>query len=559
MENSVISVFDGQVAVTFVAFIVFLIGSCYAAESTKIKRGIYFLVIGLFVEILSFMTSLRASEIFSTGENVNVYILAELILLLFSMGFMAISGSLLLAKNLPVTPIVLSVMGLGAIAIVYSIYIVPDGSAVDNMRLIFPLTGFLYVAVSLWSQVKIRKTSGYWLAAITVSCACIYWLLRIINIEWQLENLWFLPAMFYAFLGTALLLIRGDTLKSELGREREEIEKCNKKIEEIIRLSPFPIILSKLADDKIMLANNNAIKLFGIIPEELNRYHLKDFFADTENRQLLNERLEQEKEVQEFEILVKTPNSDTPFWLLASVNIIDYNYNVVLYSAFQDITSRKNREVLLKNQAIRDPLTALFNRRYFEDEAYKQILSLQKSNAGYSLLMIDADNFKKINDNYGHKIGDKVLIELASTTERALRDHDIVARYGGEEFIAFLPNTGSEAAYKVADRLRETISNIVVYTEDNKKVTFTVSIGISSDEISDNIDMLIRTADEAMYKAKQNGRNQVRIFTREDLNNLQNEPHKEESVNRHPIFDKENETEISLLDNITMRLPGVDE
>ena len=102
-----------------------------------------------------------------------------------------------------------------------------------------------------------------------------------------------------------------------------------------------------MSDDKIILANNNAVKLFGINPQELERYRLKDFFADSDNRQLLNERLEQEREVQDFEILVKTPISNTPFWLLASANVIDYNYDVVLYSAYQDITSRKNRETLL--------------------------------------------------------------------------------------------------------------------------------------------------------------------------------------------------------------------
>lgn len=105
-----------------------------------------------------------------------------------------------------------------------------------------------------------------------------------------------------------------------------------------------------MSDDKIILANNNAIKLFGINPRELERYRLKDFFADSDNRQLLNERLEQEREVQDFEILVKTPISNTPFWLLASANVIDYNYDVVLYSAYQDITSRKTVKPCLKTR-----------------------------------------------------------------------------------------------------------------------------------------------------------------------------------------------------------------
>ena len=559
MESSAILASDGQVIVTFTTFIMFLIGCCYAAESPKMSKGLYYLAIGLFVEILSFVASLKASEVFAAGEQADFYIFLELSLLLVSMGFLALSGSCLLAGNLPILPVILTVMIIGMIAVFYSIYIEPDGSVVDNMRYIFPLTGFFYVSMSLWSQVRIKKSSGYWAAASIVSLACAYWVVKLLGIAFVANAPWFFPALFYAFLGCSLLLIRGDNLKSDLGKEKEEIEKCNRKIEEIIHLSPFPIILSRLSDDKVILANNNAVKLFGIDPNELERYHLRDFFADVENRKMLNERLEKEKKVQEFEILVKTPNSDTPFWLLASANIIDYNYNVVLYSAFQDITSRKNREVLLKSQATRDPLTALFHRRYFEAASCKQILNLQRNNLPYSMLMIDADHFKSVNDTFGHKIGDKVLIELASTAERALRDNDIVARYGGEEFVAFLPNTDSESAYKVADRLRETISEITVHTDDDKIVKFTVSIGISSNVISDNVDMLIKTADEAMYRAKQEGRNRVKIFTNDDLNTLTDEPHKEEGTNHHPIFDKEKNDEISLLDNITMRLPGVDD
>ena len=250
-------------------------------------------------------------------------------------------------------------------------------------------------------------------------------------------------------------------------------------------------------------------------------------------------------------MLIKTSTTETPFWLLTSANIIDYNYDVALYSAFQDITSRKNREELLQNQATRDPLTSLYNRRYFEEEVKKQIIKAKTANLPYSVLMLDADHFKKVNDTYGHKVGDKVLIELAARAEKALRDKDIVARYGGEEFIIFLPEINVTQAEKVADRLRQSISTIVVYSDDNQEVRFTVSVGVSSSDISDNVDTLVKTADEALYRAKQNGRNRVEVFSQNDLKIF--EEHgmqltKDEKKNQHPIFDKENSAEISLLD-----------
>ena len=146
-----------------------------------------------------------------------------------------------------------------------------------------------------------------------------------------------------------------------------------------------------------------------------------------------------------------------------------------------------------------------------------------------------------------------MLIELASTAERALRDNDIVARYGGEEFVVFLPGIKAEDGSAVADRLRQSISMQTVYADDNTPVKFTVSVGVSSSEISDNVDMLIKTADEALYKAKQNGRNRVEVFCTGDLEAfiaLGQIERKDESQNHHPIFDKESNQEISLLDGI---------
>ena len=128
-----------------------------------------------------------------------------------------------------------------------------------------------------------------------------------------------------------------------------------------------------------------------------------------------------------------------------------------------------------------------------------------------------------------------------------------MARYGGEEFVIFLADVDIEAARVVAERLRETIAGLHVPSDDGRIVTFTISIGISSSKVSDNIDTLIKTADEALYKAKQNGRNRVELFMPEDLqgfNPNNSALHKDESANRHPIFEKEGAEEISLLDGV---------
>ena len=145
------------------------------------------------------------------------------------------------------------------------------------------------------------------------------------------------------------------------------------------------------------------------------------------------------------------------------------------------------------------------------------------------------------------------MIELAGACERALRDQDIVARYGGEEFVIFLADVDYNDAKIVAERLRKTIADLTILSDDGREVKFTISIGISSSQVSDNIDTLIKTADEALYKAKQNGRNRVEIFDPADLKNFNpDDPsmHKDESATRHPAFNKEENVEISLLDGI---------
>ena len=542
------------VSFTVMSLIVLFAASVYAAKGTKLGKGIWLLYWGLVIEFITIYIGKHSSDVFNQGGAVEGWIFVELLLNLISMLLLAMAASQILVNSISDMAFIVGFGAVGLVAIIFFLFISPDGNMVSNMRQIFPLTGFAYISVSFLSQLRNKHNGGFIFAGMVSLSVAFIMALKLFGLTYLVSEAWYISAIVYILLSGALVMMKGDFFAKKLDESQLEIEKYNKRIEEIIKSSPFPIIISRLSDDRIILANNNAVKLFGIRQEEIERYRLKDFFADSENRRLLNERLEQEREVQDFEVLVKTPTGDTPFWLLTSANVIDYNYDIALYAAFQDITSRKNREVLLKNQATRDPLTSLFNRRYFEDEVYKRILEAKNSNEPYSVLMIDADHFKRVNDTYGHKTGDKVLIELASTCERALRDVDIVARYGGEEFVIFLAGVNAKKGKTVADRLRETISEIVVHSDEGDEVRFTVSIGISSSDISDNIDTLIKTADEALYRAKENGRNRVEIFSKDDMmafnDNATQERMKNEQNNRHPIFDKEENEEISLLDGV---------
>ena len=553
------AIFDNgmYMLINIISLILLFFACAFSERSGLLKHGIWFVFAALVTDFLASWIEAEATIMYSQKHQYYIQMLyCCLTLFVVEMLLLGIAASLILFKRLPNTILVLATAVVAALSLLYFIFVSRNSEVVYQMRYIFPLAGFAYLAVSFSAQIGRKYASGSILATVVSGLTAVFLLFRFLGINWTMDDnyIWFVPSLVTCLFALSILMIRINVLHSKLDNAKNEINKNNRRLQDIVKSSPFPIVISRLSDDKIILANNNAIKLFGILPQEVERHRLRDFFVDADNRRLLTEKLEHEHEVQDFDVLVKTPTGDSPFWLLVSANVIEYNNVVAMYSAFQDITGRKNREMLLKNQAIRDPLTSLYNRRYFEEEVFNRILVAKTAKESYSVLMIDADHFKRVNDTYGHKTGDKVLIELAATAEKALRDNDIVARYGGEEFVIFLDKANAEKAATVAERLRQSISSIVVYSDEGEEVRFTVSIGVSSSEVSDNVETLIKTADEALYRAKQTGRNRVEVFRSEDLqrfNNQQNSERKEENPTHHPVFDGEDNREISLLDGIS--------
>ncbi|WP_158638069.1 sensor domain-containing diguanylate cyclase [Shewanella donghaensis] len=168
----------------------------------------------------------------------------------------------------------------------------------------------------------------------------------------------------------------------------------------------------------------------------------------------------------------------------------------------------ENEKTIAEKMAQMDPLTRLNNRRAFYQLVEPQF-SEQRIQKSASLLMIDIDKFKDINDTYGHNFGDKVLVKVAALIRDTLRKHDVLARWGGEEFIIFLPNTLEEEANTLATRLCESIAKLNFHQMQHK-VTVTASIGIvTSCSAINQLPLLIEQADKHLYQAKRAGRNQI--------------------------------------------------
>jgi len=175
-----------------------------------------------------------------------------------------------------------------------------------------------------------------------------------------------------------------------------------------------------------------------------------------------------------------------------------------------DVTELYQLKEEFKKQANTDALTGLYNRRYFFKHAAKEFSRAKRNKLDMSAISIDIDYFKKINDKYGHPVGDKVLIEMSNNIFPNLRQEDILARVGGEEFAIILPDTTLEKAKAVAQRICHTKNTFVVDTENNETIEIQVSVGLVSMKASDqNFDDLFARADHALYKAKELGRNRV--------------------------------------------------
>jgi diguanylate cyclase len=168
----------------------------------------------------------------------------------------------------------------------------------------------------------------------------------------------------------------------------------------------------------------------------------------------------------------------------------------------------------LESIATIDSLTGVLNRRGLEDASIKMQDICKRINLSMAVLLIDIDYFKKVNDTYGHLVGDDVLRHIAKTIGGVLRSSDVLGRYGGEEFCAFLPNTTESDALGLAERIRAAIETAAIKLGDNVNLKTTVSIGVA-DSVRAGYDFkgLLATADSAMYGAKNGGRNRVMSYT----------------------------------------------
>ena len=174
-----------------------------------------------------------------------------------------------------------------------------------------------------------------------------------------------------------------------------------------------------------------------------------------------------------------------------------------------------NLRETLKRQSIRDPLTNLFNRRFLDEYLERELLRAARSHSPVSVIMLDVDHFKSFNDEYGHAIGDSVLINLARLLQSIVRGGDVACRYGGEEFVVILPDSAVEGAAKRAEEIRMAASHMET-AASNSPISVSIGVAECPTHAVTPID-LMQAADNALYLAKLQGRNRVVVQTADQL------------------------------------------
>jgi diguanylate cyclase (GGDEF)-like protein len=201
------------------------------------------------------------------------------------------------------------------------------------------------------------------------------------------------------------------------------------------------------------------------------------------------------------------PNVFTTNNLHAAAFVLLFASTIVIPVAFL-LMHRERAAAELYRLATVDPLTGLFNRRAFVDLAERELARARRLESPYAVLMMDLDLFKRVNDEYGHQAGDRVLADFAAAAKRSVRTEDLIGRYGGEEFCAILPGISMQKAIAIAERLRRAVSQRPL-GDLPRAITISIGVAACAAKAGVSLDAAIGRADEALYHAKQGGRDRV--------------------------------------------------
>ena len=320
----------------------------------------------------------------------------------------------------------------------------------------------------------------------------------------------------------AVLLIAGIMVSQRFVAQNEKLQETLRESEaqlrHLIESAPMPLLIVRAGDQQMIYANERALQQFALNVDSLQGRSLADFHVDPEIRSALPEALSRHGSVRDYEVHLKDFNG-REFWLLLSAQPIRYGGIVGLLVALANIDDRKRMQEDMRKKAMHDQLTGLPNRASFLESLDRAVRKARRRQGLFSVLFVDLDHFKAVNDTLGHGAGDQLLQRVSERLSSAVRESDLVARMGGDEFVVLIEeHRGPEEVMIVAQKILTFLERPVLL--DGREVSVSGSVGIASfPDDGDEVETLMKNADAAMYQAKERGRNNFQFYST-DLNRI---------------------------------------
>ena len=334
-----------------------------------------------------------------------------------------------------------------------------------------------------------------------------------------------------------VLLIGGVSLSRRFLAQNERLQRTlsesESQMRHLVESAPLPLLILRSKDQRVLYGNERALEQFSLNFDSALTRSLLDFHAEDAVRRRFTETIARDGRVRDFEAPLRDVHG-REFWVMLSAQPIRYSQSDCLLVAIADIDDRKRMQDDMRRKAMHDPLTGLPNRAMFLESLERAVAKARRRASRFSVLFVDLDKFKDVNDTMGHHAGDELLKAVAERLTSAVRQSDLVARLGGDEFVVLIEEHGGpEEVMIVAQKVMTQMVRPVLI--DWREVSVSGSIGIASfPEDGGDLDTLVKNADTAMYQAKERGRNNFQFYSAE-LNRLSHHRYEQEKRVRGAI------------------------
>ena len=298
-------------------------------------------------------------------------------------------------------------------------------------------------------------------------------------------------------------------------RDRTEsaLRESERRFRAIVEASPVPMAVTSVGDGRILYGNAALSAISGVPKDGLVGQKAPDFYANQEDREQILADQARAGRIAGREVRFKRADG-TSYWAILSAERAELDSGPVLITGLWDVTPKRELEEKLRHMALHDDLTRLPNRALFFDLLRAELARATRHDYRFAVLYLDLDDFKDVNDRFGHDVGDAFLRSVADRIRAEVRGSDVPARVGGDEFVVLLPDvSGLDEARTVAGRVAEALA--VPHAVNGTHLPGSASVGIVLvDDTYDDPSAVLRDADAAMYAAKQAGKARTHVFAR---------------------------------------------